>query len=59
MGSFYVNFTMRLNDSQALASKLEAAGYRAYVTAPVDGFVLVAEEESGYQDDEAVEKLGV
>ena len=59
MGSFYVNFTMRLNRSQALASELEAAGYRAYVTAPVDGFGLVAEEESGYQDDEAVEKLGI
>lgn len=56
MGSFYVNYTVRSSDRNAVAKAL--AGRNAYVSPAKDGAVVVFEEETESQDNDTVQELG-
>lgn len=58
MGNFYVNFTVKRDDPQAIAAILRDAGRKAYVTPVIGGHVVVFEEESDTQDDKVIEEVG-
>ncbi len=58
MGNFYVNFTVRSDDPLRIASTLKQARRKAFVTPPVNGQVVVYEEESDNQDTRAIEEVG-
>jgi hypothetical protein len=58
MGNFYVNFTVKRDDPRRIAEALRREGRKAVVTPPVNGYVVVYEEESDSQDTEAIEKVG-
>jgi hypothetical protein len=58
MGSFYVNFAVKRDDSGPVADAMRRAGYKAIVTPPLDGYVVVYEETSDTQDGEAIERVG-
>src|SRR6188768_4085222 len=55
MGNFYVNHSVKTSNPVAVANLLR--GRRAIVTAPVNGWVLVADEEAGFQNISVVEQL--
>lgn len=56
MGNFYVNYTLRGPDQQAVAAVL--AGRSSIVTPAQEGCVVVFDEESEEQDQEVIAELG-
>lgn len=58
MGNFYVNFTVKCDDPLRCASVLKQAGRKAVITPPLNGTLVVFEEESDSQDPQAIEAVG-
>lgn len=58
MGNFYVNFTVKSDDSRRIAGLLERGGRKAFVTPAINGYVVVCEEDSDSQDTRVIEALG-
>ena len=58
MGNFYVNFSVKRDDPQRIASALKLAGRRAVIMPSANGYVVVFEEESDTQDTAAIEHVG-
>jgi hypothetical protein len=58
MGNFYVNFSVRQDDTLPVVEALRRARLNAIVTPPSMGFVVVFEKQSDTQDTEAIEQVG-
>ncbi len=58
MGNFYVNFSVKHGDPRRVADALKRAGRKAYVSPAVGGYVVAYEEESDWQNPEAIEQVG-
>jgi hypothetical protein len=58
MGSFYVNFSVKRDDPQRMASALQRAGRKAVITPPLNGYVVVYEQEADTQKTSAIEQVG-
>lgn len=58
MGNFYVNFAVKHDDSKRIAESLKQARRKAFVTPPMNGYVVVYEEESDSQDTGAIVVVG-
>lgn len=59
MGNFYTNFTVKTDDADAVANSLKAAGRKAFISPPSDGYVVVYEAESEGQSTQAIEAVGI
>ena len=58
MGNFYVNFSVKREETQPVVDTLKRARLKAIVTPPSQGFVVVSEQESDTQDTGAIEEVG-
>lgn len=58
MGNFYVTFSVKHADAQAVADVLRAGKRSAYVAPPARGYVVVYDEDSDSQNAEAVARVG-
>jgi hypothetical protein len=58
MGNFYVNYTTRGPDREAVAQSLRSAERKAFVSPSVEGATVFFDEESDSQDDDVIRELG-
>ena len=58
MGNFYVNFTTRGPERDAVAKSLKSAKRKAYVGPTLDGLTVFFDEKSDTQDDAVIKQLG-
>jgi hypothetical protein len=59
MGSFYVNFAVPQQTSEATAAALKAMGRKAFVAPVTDGFVYFYDEAADAQDAAQIMELGI
>jgi hypothetical protein len=57
MGNKYVNFSVHRPDQQRIADVLRQGGYQAIVTPPQNGYVVVYEKKSEF-DEQQIVKVG-
>ncbi len=57
MGMKYANILLRFRDQKAVAALLSEDGWKAYVTPPRKGYLVVFEEKSAELDPEAISEL--
>ncbi len=57
MGNFYVNYTTRGPEREAVAKCLQSAKRKAFVSPTIDGTTVFFDEESDSQDDEIIRAL--
>lgn len=57
MGSFYTNITLRTTQQARIAETLKAAGRRAYISAPMNGCIVVFDRETEEQDTQSLTDL--
>lgn len=59
MGNFYVNFAVKGDDPKRIADSLKQARREAFITPPINGYVVVYEKEADSQDIRAIEEVGL
>ena len=58
MGNFYVNFTLKSEDSDAVAATLRSAGRDAFVSPNLSGYVVVTDRAADEQDPRQIQQVG-